>query len=253
MELLRYLGILRKRWLLIALTVVAAALAAYGTTDRSDRYSASSQIFVGSSQFTPESLRGDAFIALDRILLTYSAMIDSEPIASDALELLGEAGSPTELVSQTVASPRLGTQLLIIRVTADDPVEAANRANAMATAFVTAIQEFEPGVTEPSTVVEGELPTGLPAYVFETAKLPTSPADTGLFQRLVLAIIFGFLAAAAVALGIDYLDLTLRDPADAERRLELPVLGTIPLGRDDFLSAEMRAIQARRTRELDHA
>jgi capsular polysaccharide biosynthesis protein len=119
-----------------------------------------------------------------------------------------------------------GTQLLRVRVTDLDPVAARDLTNAMADAFVERVQTFEPS----APAQEGTVPS-LPAYVFEKAKLPTLPAPIGLSRNLVVAGIFGFLAAAGVVFLLEYLDLTIKNPLDAERRLELPVLGAIPMQR----------------------
>jgi capsular polysaccharide biosynthesis protein len=49
---------------------------------------------------------------------------------------------------------------------------------------------------------------------------------------LILGGLFGFLAAAGLAFLLEYLDVTIKSAADAERRLELPVLALIPLDRE---------------------
>jgi capsular polysaccharide biosynthesis protein len=44
----------------------------------------------------------------------------------------------------------------------------------------------------------------------------------------VLGLLFGLMAAVGLVLLLDYMDLTVKSPEDLERRLDLPVLGTIP-------------------------
>ena len=193
-------------------------------------YVARSTLYVGSTTISFDArqgeISGDRIAALQSIVLTFSKMIDSEPIALRAIQQLDLDIPPKEVVEQTTASPEPVTQLLYIDVTDPDPAVAQALANGLADAFVEAVQEFEPGGSE------GAVPR-LPAYVFERAQLPDEPVPTQQVQSVVLATLFGLLVGAGLAFLLDYLDVSLRTAADVERRLELPVLGVIPALGDD--------------------
>src|SRR5207237_8027686 len=73
----------------------------------------------------------------------------------------------------------------------------------------------------------GPLPT-LPAYIFQQARLPTAPQPTGLATNLAVAAVVGLILGVGGVLLADYLDITVRGIEEAERRLDLPVLGAIP-------------------------
>ena len=136
------------------------------------------------------------------------------------------------LVGATVAFPIPGTLLLDVSVVDPDPAAAQQLANAMSDAFVEGIPEFN-GIA-PSD------PDGLPrvpAKVFDRAPLPGAPVPNDTTRRLILGALFGFAAAAAAALVLEYLDITIKTAPDAERRLELPVLGVIPMERSVPFSA----------------
>ena len=224
MELRRYFAILRRRGLLIALTVAAGVAAAYLSAPRGVVYTAESTIYVGSRRI--EVVSGDFSLGLDRIIQTYASMIDSEPIAAEALNRTGLQRSTSALVAATEVEPEVGTQLLRVRVNDSDPGAAQQLTNGMADGFVDKIGSFEPS-TPPQP---GEVPQ-LPAYVYERAKLPTAPIPSGLSRRLMLGAIFGFVLAAAAAFLLEYLDVTIKSASDAERWLGLPVLGVIPVDR----------------------
>ena len=226
MELRRSFAILRRRALLIVLAVAAGLGAAYLDTPRTPIYSAETTIYVGSKQLgTTDQVRvsQDALLGLERVIKTFASMIDSEPIAEAALERVNVDRSTARVVAATSVLPVTDTQLLRIRVGETEPSVARDLANGLADAFVERIASFEPS-SQPSP---GELPQ-LPAYVFERAKLPTVPEPTGLTRRLILGALFGFVVASSAAFLLEYLDITVKAPADLERRLELPVLGVIP-------------------------
>ena len=224
MELRRYFATLRRRALLIVLTVAAGVLAAYLSTNRNEVYAAEATVYVGSRQI--EVISGDFAAGLDRIILTYAAMIDSEPIARAALDATGLQRSTSALVDATQVAPAPNTQLLYIRVTDSDPGASQRLANGMANGFVEKITSFEPS----APAQPGQVPQS-PAYVYEEAKLPTAPIPTGATRRLILGALFGFVLAAAVAFLLEYLDVTIKSAGDAERYLGLPVLGVIPVER----------------------
>ena len=225
MELLRYLALFRSRWLLLTAAVAVAVATAYAMAPKTDIYTARSTLYIGSRTIDPDSrdLSGDRAAALDRLVLTFGVMIDSEPIAAQALQRTGLQRSAASVVAATETEAEPATQLLYVDVRDTDPATAQALAIALTNSFVEAVQDFEPG----TATGEGAVPA-LPAYVFESAKLPTVPESHNLLKDLALAAVLGLAASCALVLLIDYLDVTIRDADDAERRLELPVIGVIP-------------------------
>jgi capsular polysaccharide biosynthesis protein len=227
-ELRRYLAILRRRIVLIVLTVAAAAGAAWVSTPQGPAYTSEATLYVGSRQLlgTGQGLSNDSLLAVERVIQTFAQMIDSTPVAEAALDRTNLPRSAGSVVDATVAAPLPGTQLLRIQVTDASPATAQQLANAMADAFIERVQTLEPTVP----AGEGTIPA-LPAYVFQRAKVPTQPNPLGLTRRLFLGSMFGLVAACGIAFLLEYLDISVKTPVEAERRLELPVLGVIPLQR----------------------
>src|SRR5207253_10418786 len=88
-ELRRYLAILRRRILLIAVTVVVAVGAAVAATPRTPSYAATSVIYAGPRAFNFNTNQvtnnNDSLQAVEAVLSTFSKMIDSQPTATDAV------------------------------------------------------------------------------------------------------------------------------------------------------------------------
>lgn len=228
MELRRYLAILRRRVLLVALTVVAAVTGAWLSTPRDTVYASAATLYVGFQNLNVRPgvdapLANDSLAAIERIMRTFSLMIDSQPIAAAALTETDVASTPSAVVAATRAIPVGDTQLMLVRVVDRDPGTAQTLANAVAEAFVEGVQDFEPG----GQAGEGTIPS-LPAYIFDRADLPTAPEPTGIVRNLLVAGVFGLLVASALTFLLEYLDVTIKGAQDAERRLRLPVLGLIP-------------------------
>jgi capsular polysaccharide biosynthesis protein len=226
-ELRRYIAIIRRRWLLVGLTMIAGLAAAYVSTPQVSNYSAQSTLYVGARQFSGTGgnpVSGDAQAGLQSLIQTFAKMIHSQPIAADALRRTGIQRSVGGVVGSTLVIPEL--DLIRIRVVDHEPAVAQKLANGLADAFVEKIETFEPSAAPQP----GEVPQ-LPAYVFERAVLPTAPEPTGLSRHLLLGVLFGLAAGIGVVFLLEYLDITIKSAADAERRLELPVLGLIPFER----------------------
>jgi capsular polysaccharide biosynthesis protein len=185
------------------------------------------------------SVSNDVLLGLQRISATYAKMIDSYAIAVDAVDRARAGRTAEALQGQLTATPETGTQLLKVSVTDTQPQAAQVLANAVVDTFVEKISTFEPG----QAGQEGQ-PPALPAYVFERARLPVAPAPTDLVRNLILNGLFGLVIAVGLAFLLDYLDVTIKTPAEAERRLELPVLGAIPLEPHPELYRGPRTIRA---------
>ena len=235
MELRRYLSILRRRAILIVLTGIVASVFAYAAADRTSAYTAKSTLYVGASQFNFNSpnaqLGGDQTAGLTRIIATFATMIDSEPIAQDALEITGLPRSARSVVNAITSRVVPGTSLLTVTAVDPDPRVAQELSAGIAEAFVQKIKTLEPG----ALVGEGQVPVA-PVSLFERAQLPTVPEQNSVLPGMIVAGVFALLFASSCVLLLEYLDVTVKTGDDAERRIELPVLAVVPILRVEPLA-----------------
>ncbi|MBV9951292.1 MAG: hypothetical protein JO291_05045 [Acidimicrobiia bacterium] len=228
MEIRRYLWIVRRHFFLMVAIVVAALVAGVLVTPRHSTYTATSALYVGSRSvdITPTSgeVSGDRVAGLDRLISTFAAMATTEPIAADAARLAAVQRSASDIVAETSAQQVTGTDLIHVSVTDSDPALSRTLADAVATALVQQVHTFEPRSAKSSNEQVISL--------YQTAQAPVRNSR-GLVRNLVLAGLFGLLAAAALVALLEYLDVSLRSADDVERLLELPVLAVVPaLGRE---------------------
>jgi capsular polysaccharide biosynthesis protein len=219
LELRQYLSVLRNRWLLILLTTVLAAVFSTTLSSSTATYTARATLYVGAQPSSETNV--NTLFALDRIMLTYSKMIDTTRFAAPAVRQLGLDIDADDVVEDTTVTPEAATQLLYVEVKNEDPTTAQSLANALA-------DGFEEGIADLEGSAEGE-GAELPVKVFQAAALPEEPDATDQIRLVILATLFGLIAGAGMAFLLDYLDVSLRTAADVERRLELPVLGVIPV------------------------
>src|SRR4051812_50157968 len=88
MEIRRYLSILRRRWPLVVVIVAAALGAGWGITSRTNTYTATSTLYLGSRSvdIDPPSgqVLGDPVAGLDRLIATFTVLVRTGPVAAAA-------------------------------------------------------------------------------------------------------------------------------------------------------------------------
>ena len=224
MELRQYLSILRRRAVLILVLVLSGALIAWLATPKTHKYTAHATVYVGPTTFDvgPDSTaRVDPTLLVSRLIKTYAIMLDSEAVATDAVQATGVQRTPSEVTDEATVSSPQDSALLNLSVTDRDPEVARNLANGMADAFAA-------GLRSNKISPAAGAPPGLAGYVFERATVPSSPDSTGLLRNILLASFFALLIGIGLALLLEQFDQTLKTTRDAESRLRLPVLGFVP-------------------------
>ncbi len=65
--------------------------------------------------------------------------------------------------------------------------------------------------------------------LLEMAQTPSNALSNVKFSNIIVGILIGLILGIALVFLIEYLDQSLKDPADVEKQLELPLLGIVPL------------------------
>jgi len=69
--------------------------------------------------------------------------------------------------------------------------------------------------------------------IVDRAEVPRAPITPGGRRTWLMSVIVGLTLSVAVALGLDYMNDTIKTPEDVTRRLKLPFLGLVPAVRGD--------------------
>jgi capsular polysaccharide biosynthesis protein len=222
MEIRRYVSIIRRRLILVVAILAAALAAGFLITPRVRTYTSTSTLYVGSRSIdiNPQSgqVSADRAAGLDRLIKTFTALVPTRPVAEAALKATGAKRSPDQVIANTSAKQVTDTELIEVSFTDSDPGVSTMLANGVGSALVEQIRSFEPRASTGDQVLS----------VYDTARGLGSPNSSGLGRNLALAGIFGLIVAGGVIALLEYLDITIRSADDAERLLELPVLGVIP-------------------------
>lgn len=226
-----YLKIFRRRWAVILLSIVVAALAMWMVTpaqaiteERPVDYTATATILVGRfPQPTPTdgtTIAPDPtpMMSLDRIAL----FITTGTIPARAAKALEFPEDPALLASQVTVLPDSAAQAITISATKADGEQAAEIVNVFAKESV---RFFAKDKRVKGQVVLTVLQKGTPLPNWPTAGF-VIPADRP--SRTAIAASLGLLMGLALALILEQIFARLRSRDEVVKTMRLPVLAEVP-------------------------
>lgn len=234
MELRRYIRLLMRRWLLIVVTVaLSLALGWEVAPHQAPLYTASSTVLVGPRSYTTGGAGAgnlpttNQAAGLSTLVLTYSHLVDTAPVAEAAIRATGAPRSLRQVMAETSTSVLPYTQLITVSVKDPSPQVAQELATGVADAFVAHVGSAGPNGASAGSAAAGAAPA-ITLQSFGPAGPATASATVGHKRDVAVAGVFGLLVAVALAVLVEYLDVTVKDPGDAERRLGAPLLAAVP-------------------------
>lgn len=69
--------------------------------------------------------------------------------------------------------------------------------------------------------------------IVDLADVPQAPSSPRLLLNLLIATLAGLMIGVGIALGLEQLDDTIADPTEVQRRLGIPLLGSVPKATDE--------------------
>lgn len=220
-ELRDYIRLLRKSWILIlVLVLVGVAAAAVFSIVKTPSYSASSKVFVSSqgASNTSDLVQGNSFTT--QRVTTYAQLVSTPIVLLPVIASLGLKTSETALSSEIVASVALATSIIEITVTDNDPVRAADIANATSQSLTAVVEQIE--TTGSSAAV-----TPVKLTRVQVATIPVSPVSPNVPLNLALGLLVGLALGVGIAVLRETLETRIRSQRDVEQITTVPVLGGI--------------------------
>ena len=203
-----------KQWKLFLILPLVAVLVSifYSYFVVTPQYETSTKLMVMRRLEVGEVRRDDLRVSR-QLAETYREIVLSRSVLNEAIANGALPYTVGDLQGKIDIESVRDTEIFTIRVQDPDPAMAVEIANQVARAFQ----------NQARILMDMEN-----IYVIDTAREPTSPVTAGLRTYSILALLIGILAAGGLAFLLEYLDRSIRDPEEASRLLEIPVLGVIP-------------------------
>lgn len=220
MDLLDYLRVLRRNWILIAAATLAGLLIGGGASILTrPTYTADTQLFVAiqSSGTVQELQQGNTFSQAR--VQSYVKTVASPIVLQPAIDSLGLQTTAEQLSTKVKATTDDKTVLITIAVSDQSPVQAAAIAQAVSDSLVKAVDNLE----RPKT--GGSSPVSL--SIIKPAAAPTTPSAPNTRLNLFLGLLIGLAVGVLAALLRTSLDTRIRGEADLRKVTDGPLLGGI--------------------------
>jgi capsular polysaccharide biosynthesis protein len=217
---------LLRRWWIVAVAALVAALVAFVLTSSQEKtYTASTRVMAIAE---PPDYWLDLY-AKNR-LASYKDLIANYDFVRQALEAAGSDIDPGLAQSKLSLAHSPDANIVQIVVTDTDAERAATIVNALADQFVRRNDEENAELLAQPRAEDAGTPGHVTMLKLETPGPPTTASGPRVRVNTLAAGVLGAVAGLAVVFFLLYLDDTLKKTADLERYLELPVLATVPDG-----------------------
>jgi len=220
-ELIDYVRIIRRRWALITVVLIACMAGSFGATKlQTPRYAATTRLLVsGSSSVSAIDEISRRQLAIQRAT-SFAQIASTAPAVKAAYDAANAAAGPfSKSGYPSLSADADGTDpFIVIRVTDTDK----RRAQAVANSVVSTLPRVVSRLDQAPSATPEELST------LEPAGLPGGPYSPNPKRNLLI----GFVVGLALGLGSGFvreaLDRRLRDSEDVEQATGVSVLGVVP-------------------------
>jgi capsular exopolysaccharide synthesis family protein len=243
LELLEYVGILRRFWRsTVALVAASLAVAITLVFVLPDAFTAQVQVFLtvlvgnsgadlaSGSNYSQNQVDSYAKVATTPVVLTpviaQLAMVDT---------------TPADLAEHISVSVPVGTSIMVISVEAADAQSAASIANAIGTHLVEAVEDLSPVSAEGKRLVR--------ASVISEASAPKDRSFPSTRNFLIIGLLVGLVLGIGQAALRFLLDKRIHGEEDIEQMTESPIMGRIGLDPELIETDAARAAVSKLTAE----
>jgi capsular polysaccharide biosynthesis protein len=229
MRLEDYLGVLRKRWWVIGLIALSAAIAAYGFSWLQ------TPLFKVRTEYSVRSNRIDSGVALiggERVFNDYRNRVYNPDRLQGVAQQLQLDKTGTQMMEFVRVQVQPAESRFVIETEYYDPPTAEKIAAAVG-------DQLNAVVVESNRIAIGEDRVSLERTLRPTYMGYTPNKKINMLAGGILGLVLGVL----VAFVLEYMDDTLKTSADVERYSDLPTIGSIPsaVARGGRVSPRLRA------------
>lgn len=208
--------VLRKRlWLITLIAIVAATCSAVVSFFvLTPIYETKTQILVNQSKseqqlYTPQTVQTNV-----QLINTYNDIIKSPAILDKVVKKLNLKQSAQSLSSQIQVTSAQDSQVAQIVVQGASPKLVTEIANTTASVFKEEVPKLM-NIDNVSVLSKAHLSTSL------------NPVKPKPFINIAVALVFGLMAGAGIAIWLEYLDNTIKTEKDVADILQIPLIGVV--------------------------
>jgi capsular polysaccharide biosynthesis protein len=213
MQLSDYISVLTKRWWVIALTVLAAAVGAYGVSKLMAETYRSQAVYLAFANQADNGLN----IVLRNSMNSYRELVMQPDVLDQISQGIGLDVPGERWMRDVAIQPRPDEQKIIIEVDAPSLDQSMAMADAVGDRIVAEVNSI-------NSRLEGTARINL--QQIQRARLIAIQPNTRI--NVLAGAFLGLIVGILLAYILEYLDDTLKNSADVERFVGLTTIGAIP-------------------------
>jgi capsular polysaccharide biosynthesis protein len=213
MQLRDYVSVLLKRWWVIALTALAAAVAAYGVSKLIPPAFRTQAVYLAFANQADNGLN----IVLRNSMNSYRELVLQPSVLDQISQSRGLDISGEAWMADVSIQPRPDEQKIVIEVDAARLDQSQAMANAVGERMVAEVNRI-------NATLEGTARINVTRI--QEARLVSITPNTKI--NVLAGAILGLVVGVLLAYILEYIDDTLKSSADVERFVGLTTLGAIP-------------------------
>ena len=211
-------ALLRKSWLIVAVSVAAALLTLAVTFFAiSPKYEASAKFYVNNSSIsvgnTTVSLSSGDLTTSRNLVDSYIVILKTRESINDVIDYAGVNRTYAQVEQMLTAAAVNETEIFEVTVTSTDPEEAEQIANAVAYILPKRI----------SSIIEGTS-----AKVVEAAVVPAKPSSPSYTMNTLVGFLLGFILSVAFIALREMFNTAIRTEEDIAQSCSHPILASVP-------------------------
>ena len=208
----------KRAWLIIMAGALCAALAfAYTTYFIVPQYSASILLYVNNRSVsigsTSVSISASEISAAQSLVDTYIVILNNRTTMTEVAERSGLDYNYAQLMGMVSASGVEGTEIFKVKVTCDDPYEAAIIANCIADVLPERIAD----------IIEGSS-----MRIVDSAVVNTGKVSPNITQKTTMGFLVGCMLSAMLVVLFYILDDTIHNDEYITNNYDIPILARVP-------------------------
>lgn len=221
MTLRDYWRILKQRWRFVAVVMtIAIGLSLVLAFATPPTYQSRVQVFVTSNSTSSDQYQQFSAAAFAQAQVsTYAAIVTAPQVLDAVTRQLSLTTTEADLKSKISATAPSQQTLINIYVRDGNAQDAADIANATATAFIAMVQKYATptGTDRPAVRM----------FITDPATAPPTPLSPKPVLDVAIGIFFGLLVGASSALIRDTLDTRVRSVEKIAELIDVPVMGVV--------------------------
>jgi capsular polysaccharide biosynthesis protein len=213
MQLIDYVNVLIKRWWVVALTLLAAAVAAYGVSKLLPQTFRAQAVYLAFANQADNGLN----IVLRNSMNSYRELVLQPDVLDQISQQLGLDVSGERWMEDVNIQPRPDEQKIVIEVDAPTLDQSMAMADAVGARIVAEVNRI-------NATLEGT--ARINVQQIQRARLVSISPNTRV--NVLAGALLGLIVGVLLVFVLEYLDDTLKSSADVERFVGLTTIGAIP-------------------------